>query len=399
MTHPRPIVITLSNVTPTRMRWLWHGRIGLGKLTMIEGPPGVGKSSVMLDIAARVSQGRDMPDGSPGLSAPADVLIAAATEDGTADTIVPRLMAADADLSRVHEMTGVTLADGTKRPMDLNDLSALAEAIRRHEIRYVLADAFMALIPANVNAGRDPAMRRVMTPLAELADECGVAIILNRHHRKAPGTAIDKGGESVAIGAVARSVLVCGPDPSDDTGKRMVLAVVKNNLVASGDRPSWAYELRSVDVDFHDGEKPANLGAVEWIGASSATAEQVSRGPGDSDLQTSANECGEMVRSLLADGPRPAREVQAACRDEGFSPKQIRGARERMKLKYTRDGFGGGVIWALADSIDAPPDPYMPTESGATMDSEGMYALDTNKRCKGCGDPHIGIGTICEGCL
>lgn len=401
MTGTRGVITTLSNVKPVRMEWLWHGRIPLGKLTIIEGPPGVGKSSVMLDIAARVSRGTPMPDGSPGLVGAADVLITAATEDGTADTIVPRLMAAGADLARVHEMSGVVDVDGTQRPLELTDLDALADAVSQHSVRYIVADAFMALIPAAVNSGRDPAMRRVLTPLADLADEYGVAIVANRHHRKAAGPAIDRGGESVAIGAVARSVLVAGIDPGDEDGERKVLAVVKGNLIAPDQRQSWAYRLVGTDVDVRDGGPPVDIAAVEWLGASGASADAVARGPGDPDLRADADECREMVRSLLADGTRPARDVQAACRAEGFSPKQVRGARERLGVLVERSGFGkGGMsMWTLPGFIDAPAAPYLPIESGAPMDPEGMYALDPSKRCKGCGEPYVGIGYICEGCL
>ncbi len=351
-----PVITTLAGVPPRRMRWLWHGRIGMGKLAIIEGPPGVGKSSVMLDLAARVSTGAPMPDGSLGPPGPADVLITAATEDGTADTIVPRLMAAGADLSRVHEMTGV-IEDGERRPLELTDLDAIAEAVQRHRVRYVVADAFMALIPPDVNAGRDPAMRRVLTPLADLADSLDVAIIANRHHRKAGGPAIDRGGESVAIGAVARTVLVAGSDPSDEHGRRKVLAVVKSNLVAPGDARSWSYEIVGSAVDLGDGGPPANVGAVRWLGASDATAEQVARGPGDPEMQADADECRAMVRALLDGGPRPARDVQAACRAEGFSPKQIRGARERIGVVVRREGFGtGGMsMWCLPDAPDGSP--------------------------------------------
>jgi len=319
-----------------------------------------------------------MPDGSPGLASPAGVLITAASEDGTADTIVPRLMAAGADLSRVHEMTGVEIPGGERRPLELTDLDAIAEAIVSNGIRYIVADAFMALVPAAVNSGRDPAMRRVLTPLADLADRYGVAIVANRHHRKAHGPAIDKGGESVAIGAVARSVLVAGADPTDETGERKVLAVVKANLTAPGDRPSWTYRIRGVPVSFDDGGAPASIGAVEWIGASDVNAEDVARGPGDPDVQADADECREVIRALLSDGPRLARDVQAACRAEGFTPKQVRGARERLGVTVKRDGFGPGSAsrWSLPVPVDARDSHTCPPHGGASMEATGIYAGD-----------------------
>lgn len=408
MSPASPVVTTLAQVVPRRVRWLWHGRIALGKLTIIEGPPGVGKSSLMLDLAARVSTGAPMPDGSMGLPAAADVLITAATEDGTADTIVSRLMAAGADLARVHEMSGV-VDGGEHRPLELTDLNAIADAVQAYGVRYLVADAFMALIPADVNSGRDPAMRRVLTPLADLADSLDVAIIANRHHRKAGGPAIDKGGESVAIGAVARTVLVAGKDPADEDGHRKVLAVVKSNLVAPSECLSWSYEIASTDVDLGDDGPPANIGAVKWLGASDATAEQVARGPGDPDVQADAGECREMVRAMLAHGPRAARDVQAACRAEGFTAKQVRGARERLGVIVKREGFGTGSVsmWCLPGADDGPPVDALPPidahtcplKTGAPMDEKGIYGASTGAACAACGESHHGIGSVCEACL
>ena len=116
----------------------------------------------------------------------------------------------------------------------------------------------------------------------------------------------------MAIGAVARTVLVAGSDPSDEDGRRKVLAVVKSNLVAPGDARSWSYEIAGSSVDIGDGGPPVDVGAVRWLGASDATAEQVARGPGDPEVQADADECREMVRAILDGGPKPAREVQAA---------------------------------------------------------------------------------------
>lgn len=393
-----PIVTRLSEVTPRRIEWLWPGRIAFGKVTVIEGRPGVGKSTVLLDLAARVSRGDAMPGGSHELEAPAGVLITAATEDSTADTIVPRLMAARADLTRVHEVSGKVAPDGEHQPITLDDIDVIRDVIVTHGIRYVLADAFMALIPAGVDSGRDPAMRRVLHPLADLADETGVAIVANRHHKKGGGPAIEKGGESTAIGAVARSVLVAGVDPHDEHGERMVLATVKENLTAPGDRPAWSYRIASTPVNLGDGGPPVDIGRVEWLGPSDATADQVANGPADHEEMSDTDECVGIIRGLLADGPRPGREVKSECRKDGFTDRVVRRARERLEVVTRREGFGsdGRSMWRLPSPLR---DHAGPPPRGSRMDTHGDSPSTSGKTCNGCGEPWHGIGSICEGCL
>ncbi|BCQ08246.1 DNA repair protein RadA [Mycobacterium heckeshornense] len=109
-----PRLVRLSDVQPQRIEWLWPGRIPLGKLTILDGDPGVGKSTLALAIVAHVTTGRPWPDGT-ACSHTGSVLLMSA-EDGVADTIRPRLDAAGADPAKVHAIEGVRLDDGTLRP-------------------------------------------------------------------------------------------------------------------------------------------------------------------------------------------------------------------------------------------------------------------------------------------
>jgi hypothetical protein len=161
----RAEIVNLAEVTPERVAWLWPGRIAIGKLTALVGDPGLGKSTLALDLAARVSTGAPMPDDSPGVAGGVVILSA---EDGLADTIRPRLGAAGADLSRVVALTGARDSRGALRFPSLDDLPAIGEAIARLDARLLVIDPLMALLPGRADSHRDQDVRSVLAPLAQL---------------------------------------------------------------------------------------------------------------------------------------------------------------------------------------------------------------------------------------
>src|SRR5215472_3270471 len=149
-----PIGTLLSEVEPTPVTWLWKGRIPLGKITMLDGDPGLGKSLVTLDLAARVSTGREMPDGSRGLRGG---VVLATGEDGLADTVRPRLDAAGADVSRIVDIS-FTNSDKTQL-LRVSDVSKIEEAIRRVEAVLVVIDPIPAFLSDKVKTGDDASVR------------------------------------------------------------------------------------------------------------------------------------------------------------------------------------------------------------------------------------------------
>ena len=204
-------LVRASEVVPETMTWLWEGYIPAGKITLVDGDPGEGKSTLTLDIAARVSRGGPMPDRSAGGSG--TVLIMSA-EDGVADTIVPRLSAAGANLRRVHILTEVRgVSDDGKivtRPVELpGDLPIVERIIREHRVVLVVIDPLMAYLSGTVNSFRDQDVRRALHPLAQLAETTGATFVVVRHlNKSAGGKAMYRGGGSIGIGGAAR---VCVP--------------------------------------------------------------------------------------------------------------------------------------------------------------------------------------------
>lgn len=272
-----PGLVRLADVEAEHINWLWPGRIPLGKLTMIDGDPGLGKTLVATDLAARVSRGAVMPDGSVGdLNGAAGVVLLTA-EDGLGDTVRPRLDAANADATRIVALTFVR--EGTdKRLPTLADLYDIRSAIAVVEARLVVVDPVMAYLPGAVNSYRDQDTRRLLAPLADLAQETGAAIVALRHLNKAPGgNPLYRGGGSIAFIGAARSGLLVAKDPDDENGERRILAMTKSNLAALP--PALAYHI----------EGDANgVARIAWEGETSHTA-SLSNRPGSTGCTYGSN--------------------------------------------------------------------------------------------------------------
>ena len=241
-----PAVTRLSEVTPEPVEWLWPGRLPVGKVVVLDGDPGVGKSTLALDLAARVTTGSPMPDGHRLSSAGGAIILSA--EDGAADTIAPRMAAAGGDSSRVGLLQGCwepaedSRADNRMlRPIILpRDLPALAGAIRSYSARLVIVDVLMAYLDGRTDSYRDQDVRSALAPLIRLAEDTGACIVLIRHLSKSGGThAVYRGGGSIGIVGAARVGLLVAPDPDDSD--RRILAVTKCNVAKMA--PAMAYRL------------------------------------------------------------------------------------------------------------------------------------------------------------
>src|SRR5215475_12167913 len=222
----------VDTIAPEQVFWLWRRRIPLGNLTILDGDPGLGKTALTLDLAARLSSGRPLPDDDRIASPTGVVLINA--EDGLADTIRPRLDAAGADCRQIVAF------DLQHLPILPRDVPLLREAIRDIAASLVVIDPIMGLIAAAFDAYRDQDVRLVLNPLTALAQETGCAILPVRHLTKSPGPkALYRGSGSIAFAAAARSLLVLGEDP-DAPETHRILACPKHNLCPTPASPRFA---------------------------------------------------------------------------------------------------------------------------------------------------------------
>jgi archaellum biogenesis ATPase FlaH len=350
----RPILTRVSDVEPEEVKWLVPGRIPLGKITILEGDPGLGKSTLLVDIAARMTTGSAMPGGADGdLAGPTNVIILSA-EDGAGDTIRPRLDAAGADLRRAYileavESTSAQLSRADRpagldrRPPDLFDIDALRAAIVEVGAKLVTIDPLMAFLPSKVDSHRDQDVRGVLARLKDLAEETGAALVLVRHLNKSQsGSAIYRGGGSIGIIGAARVGLLVAKDPDD--AQRRVLAVTKNNL--SKQMPSLGFEL--VDAD-------GGVARIHWLGTSHYSADDLVAPRSGEGEGSAVDEAVEVLKDILWHGPVKVTLVKSKAREAGVADRTLDRAKQKLRVRSYKRGFadGGHWVWELPRQTSA----------------------------------------------
>lgn len=282
-----PVTFPIDRVQPQPLRWLWPGVIPRGKLTVLAGDPGLGKSFVTLDLAARASAGAPWPCGGPASGRSAVVMLNA--EDDPADTIRPRLEGLGADLSRIVMLDSVLDGPGRYAEFDLGLHAAeLREAIERTAaetggetgdetgehggVGLVVIDPVSAYVGAT-DSYNNAQVRAMLKPLADLAAHTGVAVVLVTHLRKnGDGAAVHRAMGSLAFTAAARVVLVATKHP-DDPDLR-VLSCAKSNLGA--DRRAFVYSIEDgVDEATPDARRGPRL---RWHGECTGSADELLAG-------------------------------------------------------------------------------------------------------------------------
>lgn len=337
----RAVAIAAARVQRERVDWCWPGRIPLGGVSLLVGDPGLGKSLLTCDQAARVSR-------AGGLA-----LIATA-EDSLATTVRPRLEAAGADLNRVGfvEMQADDgLPTGLFLPDDVDELERLVE---ENSAEYLVVDPLTAHLPADVNSWRDQSVRLALAPLHALAERQRCAVVVVVHLNKAlSAEPLRRIGGSIGIPAAARSVLLLARDPDDDS--RRVLAHVKCNLGPLA--PSLLYELEPIVLPSTTGERDIQtVRLVEKGESDHQGGELLAPSPcGDAEKRSAREEAQEFLKLELEGGPRPANEIAKAARDAHIAPRTLDRAKQKLRVRSERRGGVGrdGVwFWSIPKGAD-----------------------------------------------
>lgn len=332
---PETILQELNQITREQLEWLWPGRIPLGKLTLLAGDPGLGKSFVTLDLAARVSRGDSWPDLPLFKQKPGGVILMNC-EDDAGDTIAPRLDRAGADDTRIVLLEGVRQM-GRRRQFSLEtDLPRLEEAVDKYPKTKLLVIDPIAAYCGNVDSHKNSDVRGMLAPLAEFASRRRISILAVTHLSKSGGNkAVYRAMGSLAFAAAARAVWAITKD-SNDPERRLFLSA-KLNLAKDPD--GLAYRIADGRVEWE--QLPVAMHADEAFAIELSDKNPKRRG-------TEREEAAEWLCEFLSDGEKPASEVLETGKQYGFSERTLRRAYKQIGAKPQKESFEGPWLWRLS---------------------------------------------------
>jgi len=341
----RPITrlqtVCLADVQPKPINWLWPEKIARGKVTMISGDPGLGKSLLTVALASAVSTGAKWPV--TGGNAPCGSVIMLSDEDAVADTIRPRLDAAGADCSKIHALTMVREIDEygetTDRSFSLEkDIDRLAEVVEKlGDCALIQIDPISAYM-GGTDSHKNSDVRGLLSPLSTLAEQFNVAIVVVTHLNKSSGNAIYRSIGSIAFTAAARSVIGVTKD-RDDPNRRLVLPV-KNNLGC--DSSGMAYRIETADN---------GAPVVMWEPDAVDIDINEALSTESDDYRSERKEAADWLESELMGEPIAPDNLRKMAAVAGHSWSTVRRAKSDMGVESKKCGFKGGWLWYHPDDL------------------------------------------------
>ena len=321
-----PCLKLMDQVEVEEIEWLFYPFIPYGKVTIIQGDPGEGKTTVVLQIIAKLTKGEAiLSETSEGKSEEIGVepinVIYQTAEDGLGDTIKPRLLAAGADCSRV------LVIDDQEQPLTMVD-ARLEEAIIQTKARLVVLDPIQGFLGVGVDMHRANEIRPLMKRISVLAEKYQCAIILIGHMNKnSNGKSSYRGLGSIDFQAAARSVLIVGR--VKDEPEIRVICHVKSSLAPEGD--AIAFRL--------DKEK-----GFHWIGKYDISVEDLLSGDGRGQKIRSAK---EFLKEILANGSMEQAKIAEEAEERGIKKKTLWNAKKELQIDSVK--IGNKWFWMLQD--------------------------------------------------
>jgi len=363
-----------ADITPEPIGWLWNGWLATGKVHVLGGAPGTGKTTISMALAATVTTGGCWPDGT---QSPIGKVVIWSGEDDPADTLVPRLTLSGADLSKVHFIDNIKKGN-EKRSFDpAHDMEALRSKLAEiGDVRLLIVDPIVSAIAGDSHKNAE--VRRGLQPLADLAASMRCALLGITHFSK--GTSgrdpVERLTGSLAFGAVARVVLVAARHQEEGEDGRTVRLLLRAKSNIGPDDGGFEYDLYQDEIETLPG---IFASFVQW----GITVEGAARELLATAETTLEDETGESVvsvskwlRQLLIDeqGEIDRRDVMKAANAMGYKERTVHRARKKIGVTVKLHGFGKDKrsVWTLSN-MPAPDSyvPYMPNKLSGTNGTYG----------------------------
>lgn len=337
-------IVKASDVTIKDLQWVWEGVIVRGMLNLIGGDPGLGKSLLTLMMASHITQGRKWPKHGPEC-VKGDVLILSG-EDPAEDVLVPRLIAAGADLERVTIVQGVevVMVDGQRQVEAFSIDTCLAELaqqlIANPNIQMLTIDPVNSYLGSGIDSFKDAEVRSILQPLADLANKYDIAVVMVTHLTKSNAKAVHRFLGSIGFVGISRSVLGVSKSKDDES-----LRLVTNAKINIGkDGSGFAYRIREVPVEGLEKGQP-QLVVDPHIDPGSA--EKVMGDAKNNAQHLALQEATEFLREELNEGPVPSGVLRERAEDAGLNWRTVERAKQALSIDAKRLGDKKRWHWVM----------------------------------------------------
>lgn len=326
------------------IHWNWPGWLARGKFHLLAGAPGTGKTTIALSLCSAITTGGRLPDGA--LAPTGDVLIWSG-EDGVEDTLVPRLLADSADISRIHFVSG-RRKDGKLRPFDPpTDMPALAEAAEcLTNLQLLILDSVVSAVTGDSHKNTET--RRGLQPVVDLAERLHIAVLGLTHLAKGSSgrEPLERVIGSVAFGAVARVVMITVRPADFRAPRRLVRA--KSNLGPDGG--GIEYTLMSAPVTGYD----LYAQRADWGATLEGSARELMAVEEPEATSRTVGDAARFLVETLREGPVSASELKDAAVANGHTWKTVSRAKKVLGIRPDKTGFQGTWVWQLPQDQRRP---------------------------------------------
>jgi putative DNA primase/helicase len=364
-----------SDVKPEPVTWLWGGWLAAGKMQILGGAPGTGKTTISMALAATITSGGRWPDGS---RSPVGNVVIWSGEDDPADTLVPRLALSGADLSRVYFIADVFDGDGRRSFDPARDMEPLRRKLAEiGDVRLLIVDPIVSAVMGDSHKNAE--VRRSLQPLADLAAAMRCALLGITHFSKGTGgrDPVERLTGSLAFGALARVVMVAAKHQEEGEDGKTVRLFCRAKSNIGPDDGGFEYDLHQAELKTHPG---IFASSVLWGKAVEGAARDLlatADATGDDGEGGTLSDVRRFLSDLLANGPMRAGEIFKDADQAGYSKRSIQRAANAINVERRKDGMKGGWTWRLPPKMPNTPEDTVGAEQNYWTSSAPSAASST----------------------